>query len=68
MAALTSRLIEPRFLTVLTSGCVTTRNFLATKISPFHRKSLRLKDDLLAVIEGEGEVSEDTLANERCIA
>jgi hypothetical protein len=24
---------------------------------------LRLKDDLLAVIEGEGEASEDTLAN-----
>jgi hypothetical protein len=29
--------------------------------------NLRLKDDLLAVIEGEGEVSEDTLANEGLI-
>lgn len=29
---------------------------------------LRLKDNLLTVIEGEGEVSEDALANERCIA
>ena len=39
MEALSAFSFNLRFLTVLTSGCVTTSNFLAPKISPLYRKS-----------------------------